>query len=117
MPELKRTATMTSGLEITENTDTELAWEYYSDPLGLTIEGTLRHTNDQGGGWLINCETPGVVISAATLLGTPLPLRDAVTEVEDTIKRTERANAKPDPRDERRKRELDDFFGPTFKLT
>jgi hypothetical protein len=117
MPQITRTTTRESGLEITQKSDTELSWEYRSGPLGETLEGTLTHTTERGGGWIISGDTPGLVFLASVFVGPPQRLRDAITEVEDMIKRTEVEQAKPDPRDERRKRELDDLFGPIVELT
>ena len=113
MPQIARSITLESGLKIAQKSDTELSWEYYSDPLRETLEGTLTYTKEQGGGWNISGDTPGLVFLATVFVGLPLRLQDAITEVEDMIKRTEAEQAKPDPRDERRKRELDDLFGST----
>ena len=107
---LRRNIRLGSGLEITQDSDTNLSWVYDSDVLGKLIEGTLTHTNEQGGGWNIDIDTPGLVVLAAVYFGPPQPLSNAINEIEEMIKRTEAEHARPDPSDERRKRELDDLF-------
>ena len=115
---LQRKTTLDSGIEITQQSETNLSWEYYSDVLGKTLEGTLTHTNDLGGGWTVDIDTwAGLVVSAPLYVGMPQSLPDAIREISKMIKRTEDENTRPDPRDEQRKRELDELFGPIIELT
>ena len=114
---LRRNIRLGSGLEITQESDTKLSWEYHSDVLGKLLEGTLTHTNERGGGWIIDIDTPGFVVLAMVYFGPPQPLPDAISEVGEMIKRTEAEHTKPDPSDERRKRELDDLFDGLHVLT
>lgn len=40
-----RMTKLPSGIEVTQRSDTVLAWEYCSDVLGRTLEGSLVYTN------------------------------------------------------------------------